>query len=429
MKEIIYDIHSKSDLIIGYAEENNARAVVFKGFEKSREDTTVFLMVDSVGMIPLLNMEMPIEYSYTLKASKYRATLVEKNADDSYIRKSNVFVVVVKHSVDIGDIVAPETPKFVNWFDAMSELYQTVQRKLENGDFIGPKGDKGDKGNRGEQGPAGRDGTDGRDGVDGQRGPKGDTGATGPQGPQGERGPAGQDAEPYDDTEIRNDLNRQSEEIGNLPKDVKINGVSVLNDDKEANIPYSAQNVVGLIASETAYATATNQSNGKFACQPKTLAQYGNLSNSAFIGKGTLENIGDDYVARHTKEKEWVLKGTLTTDNKNVGVNVDLRGCTELAFKGWTVGIGVSAVMANGASIIDSACVNGTRNFIAFFKQDAVFGLLGELARYGSNRQMISTANQLVLYSHANRTIEGFTIVTHGTPSNVTECYIEIYAR
>lgn len=399
MKEIIYDIHSKSDLIIGYAEENNARAVVFKGFEKSREDTTVFLMVDSVGMIPLLNMEMPIEYSYTLKASKYRATLVEKNADDSYIRKSNVFVVVVKHSVDIGDIVAPETPEFANWFDAMSELYQTVQRKLENGDFIGPKGDKGDKGDRGEQGP------------------------------QGERGPAGQDAEPYDDTEIRNDLNRQSEEIGNLPKDVKINGVSVLNDDKEANIPYSAQNVVGLIASETAYATATNQSNGKFACQPKTLAQYGNLSNSAFIGKGTLENIGDDYVARHTKEKEWVLKGTLTTDNKNVGVNVDLRGCTELAFKGWTVGIGVSAVMANGASIIDSACVNGTRNFIAFFKQDAVFGLLGELARYGSNKQMISTANQLVLYSHANRTIEGFTIVTHGTPSNVTECYIEIYAR
>ena len=48
---------------------------------------------------------------------------------------------------------------------------QTVQKKLDNGDFIGPQGPQGKTGETGATGPEGKTGK---------------TGATGPQGPQGE---------------------------------------------------------------------------------------------------------------------------------------------------------------------------------------------------------------------------------------------------
>lgn len=52
----------------------------------------------------------------------------------------------------------------------------TVQTKLDNGEFVGAKGEKGDKGDTGAQG---------------ERGQKGDQGAQGPTGPQGPQGVSG----------------------------------------------------------------------------------------------------------------------------------------------------------------------------------------------------------------------------------------------
>lgn len=60
-----------------------------------------------------------------------------------------------------------------------------VQRKLDNGEFVGAQGAKGEKGDTGAQGPRGEKGDTG------ERGPQGETGATGPQGPQGETGATG----------------------------------------------------------------------------------------------------------------------------------------------------------------------------------------------------------------------------------------------
>lgn len=60
----------------------------------------------------------------------------------------------------------------------------TVQAKLDNGDFVGPAGKDG------------ADGAPGKDGKDGATGPKGDTGATGPQ------GAPGADAPQIDDTAV-----------------------------------------------------------------------------------------------------------------------------------------------------------------------------------------------------------------------------------
>ena len=57
-----------------------------------------------------------------------------------------------------------------------------VQRKLDNGEFVGAQGPKGEKGDTGAQGPRGEKGDTG------ERGPQGETGATGPQGPKGKDG-------------------------------------------------------------------------------------------------------------------------------------------------------------------------------------------------------------------------------------------------
>ena len=57
-----------------------------------------------------------------------------------------------------------------------------VQKKLDNGEFVGAQGPKGEKGDTGAQGPRGEKGDTG------ERGPRGETGATGPQGPKGKDG-------------------------------------------------------------------------------------------------------------------------------------------------------------------------------------------------------------------------------------------------
>ena len=82
-----------------------------------------------------------------------------------------------------------------------------VQKKLDNGEFVGAQGPKGEKGEpgaqgpRGEKGDTGERGPQGETGATGERGPQGETGAIGPQGPQGEtgatgpQGPKGKDGE------------------------------------------------------------------------------------------------------------------------------------------------------------------------------------------------------------------------------------------
>lgn len=85
-----------------------------------------------------------------------------------------------------------------------------VQKKLDNGEFVGAQGSKGERGEkgepgaqglRGEKGDTGERGPQGETGATGERGPQGEMGATGPQGPKGEtgatgpQGPKGKDGE------------------------------------------------------------------------------------------------------------------------------------------------------------------------------------------------------------------------------------------
>ena len=87
------------------------------------------------------------------------------------------------------------------------KIANDVQKKLDNGEFVGAQGQKGEKGDtgaqglRGEKGDTGERGPQGETGATGPQGPKGETGAIGPQGPRGEtgatgpQGPKGKDGE------------------------------------------------------------------------------------------------------------------------------------------------------------------------------------------------------------------------------------------
>lgn len=125
--------------------------------------------------------------------------------------------------------------------NAAQAVADEVQRRLDNGDFVGPqgpqgdkgetgpigpqgpkgeKGDKGDKGEKGDTGPQGETGAKGDaftfgdftlEQLESLRGPKGETGATGPQGKEGAVGPQGPQGEPGKDAVIDATLTQEGE--------------------------------------------------------------------------------------------------------------------------------------------------------------------------------------------------------------------------
>lgn len=125
----------------------------------------------------------------------------------------------------------------------------TVQQKLDNGDFVGPAG---------KDGSNGKDGAPGKDGKDGEPGPKGDTGATGPQGAPGS------------DASVT--AGNIKSALGYTPvKDVQVSGASVLTDGV-ATIPLAGYNRLGVVQLDPAGFAAASV-DGKLALVPPTDAQ------------------------------------------------------------------------------------------------------------------------------------------------------------
>ena len=169
------------------------------------------------------------------KAGSGQAQITIQDADGTVIKTA---IACTRIGESLGDATAPAPDPVKTWIDkatgtladveragnAAQAVADEVQRRLDNGDFVGPqgpqgdkgetgpigpqgpKGEKGDKGDRGEKGDTGPQGETGAKGdaftfgdftleqLESLRGPKGDTGATGPQGPQGAKGEPGKDA-------------------------------------------------------------------------------------------------------------------------------------------------------------------------------------------------------------------------------------------
>lgn len=144
------------------------------------------------------------------KAGSGQAQITIQDADGTVIKTA---IVCTRVSESLGDATAPAPDPVETWLDkatgtlddvkragnAAQAVADEVQRRLDNGDFVGPQGPQGDKG---ETGPIGPQGTKGEKGDKGDRGEKGDTGPQGETGEKGDKGDTGAKGDPGKDAVI-----------------------------------------------------------------------------------------------------------------------------------------------------------------------------------------------------------------------------------
>lgn len=156
------------------------------------------------------------------KAGSGQAQITIQDADGTVIKTA---IACTRVGESLGDATAPAPDPVENWIDkatgtladveqagnAAQAVADEVQRRLDNGDFVGPQGPQGA---RGETGPIGPQGPKGEKGDKGDRGEKGDTGPqgeTGAKGDKGNKGDTGAKGEPGKDAVIDATLTQEGE--------------------------------------------------------------------------------------------------------------------------------------------------------------------------------------------------------------------------
>ena len=121
------------------------------------------------------------------KAGSGQAQITIQDADGTVIKTA---IACTRVSESLGDATAPAPDPVETWVDkatgtladvkragnAAQAVADEVQRRLDDGDFVGPQGPKGERGETGPIGPQGETG------AKGDKGDKGDTGAKGEPG-------------------------------------------------------------------------------------------------------------------------------------------------------------------------------------------------------------------------------------------------------
>ena len=144
------------------------------------------------------------------KTGRGQAQITIQDADSTVIKTA---IACTRIGESLGDATAPAPDPVETWVDkatgtladvkragnAAQAVADEVQRRLDDGDFVGPQGLKGDRGDTGPIGPQG---------PQGEKGDKGDTGEKGDTGPQGETGAKG---EPGKDAVIDATLTQEGE--------------------------------------------------------------------------------------------------------------------------------------------------------------------------------------------------------------------------
>lgn len=135
------------------------------------------------------------------KTGSGQAQITIQDADGTVIKTA---IACTRIGDSLGNATAPAPDPVETWIDkatgtladveragnAAQAVADEVQRRLDNGDFVGPQGPQGTKGE------PGRDGAKGEKGDPGAKGDKGDPGAPGARGEKGEKGDPGRDGSP-----------------------------------------------------------------------------------------------------------------------------------------------------------------------------------------------------------------------------------------
>jgi hypothetical protein len=126
------------------------------------------------------------------KAGSGQAQITIQDADGTVIKTA---IACTRIGESLGDATAPAPDPVETWIDkatgtladveragnAAQAVADEVQRRLDNGDFVGPQGPQGTKGEKGDPGAKGDKGDPGAPGAQGEKGEKGDPGKDAPQ--------------------------------------------------------------------------------------------------------------------------------------------------------------------------------------------------------------------------------------------------------
>lgn len=191
MRDIIlaFDRFGDQALLLGRVDENRATRVLIdlKSILSQYPDAIASITVKPPGRVEypatvkqeggILTWEIT-RADIGNKAGSGQAQITIRDADGTVIKTA---IACTRISESLGDATAPAPDPVTTWIDkatgmladveragnAAQEVADEVQRRLDNGDFVGPQGQKGDRG---------------------------ETGPIGPQGPKGEKGEPGKDA-------------------------------------------------------------------------------------------------------------------------------------------------------------------------------------------------------------------------------------------
>ncbi len=277
------------------------------------------------------------------------------------------------------------------------EAYITdLKQRVNNGEFngqdgaTGPQGPKGDKGDTGAKGDKGDKGTTGERGPQGIQGPKGDKGAKGDDGADAKINGVNtltiQEGENISITQSGSTMTISSTggsggtsdytDLTNKPSinNVTLSGNKSLSDlgiqpsgdyltesdltDYVKNTDYATASKGGVVKISGAFGISI--SNGTIYSDSKAYTDYTNMSNNAFISKGTLENVitgkglvsqsgvmtylGDcgDYSTSNYLDITGIKKGIYVLsayDDKAISLQMTFKGTTSTA-RYTQVGIG-----------------------------------------------------------------------------------------
>lgn len=165
------------------------------------------------------------------KSGDLMVAVCGENTDGQIDRTNTTVVAFVKRTLQGGaNSIDPTPDQYAQYVAEVSAAIREKAAEVLPGEvetyveahkeeLKGPQGPQGPRGTQGIQGPQGATGPQGEQGIQGETGPQGPRGPQGEQGIQGAQGPAGpkgEDADPYDDTEIRQEISRVNDSITEL---------------------------------------------------------------------------------------------------------------------------------------------------------------------------------------------------------------------
>lgn len=399
-----YNIKCNNPLRIGYQGDHNANVITLVGYNPIRVDSSVAMMIEGLGIEPLVKNEEGYQFivhrGFTqIKNGRYTAQLIEVYQDE-LVAHSNVFSLILNHSLSENEPIVPLSPQDELWFQKFTELYQEVESKLESGYFVGPPG---------PQGPPGQDGKDGK--VDEE---------------QIEHiiEEVEQKVKPYDDTSILQQLHDKAD-VSEIPtktsqlendsgfltehqplktinnqsiigtgnivisgggggiNDVQVAGSSVVTDGT-ANIQVAGGNNLGVIRKNANVGFDVNSAGYPLSIE-FTKDVYAAKDNYSFISKGTLENIKANYVKEaitSTTDPEWTAEEQANAKARmgivDSGLDVQING-TSIVQDGVA---NIPLATAHTAGVLGHGSVSGG----LYLTSDGVLQINKPIDLYMSNR-------------------------------------------